>query len=190
MVGGRGRRQHDATAQQGRDRIIGSDGARVRLGHGIVHDAESRRAYRVRGDGLAVRHVGEVFDRSGIWEDAASGDDGGGARRQFESSVVCGRRRTECVTEVESSRDGVGVSDGARCVFWADPAHTCPSDRSHEMRGDGMGIGHVDEVSNRARSSRDPADGDDGLGHNGERESGMVHGHSTSQIRSKWKYHD
>ena len=115
----------------------------------------------MRGDGLGVGYIGKVLRRSGIGGNAASGDDGGGARRQFDSSVVCGRRRTECVTAVESSRDGVGVNDGARCVFWVDSAHKYPSGRSHEMRGDGMGVGHVGEVSNRARSSRDAAVGDD-----------------------------
>jgi hypothetical protein len=181
VVGGRGGREHDATAQQGRDRIIISDGARVGLGYRIVHDAESRRPYRVRGDGLAVRHVLEVLVWSGIGENAASGDDGGGAWRQFESSVVCGRRRrTKCVTEVESSRDGVGVNDGAWCVFWVDPADNYPSGRSHEMRGDGMGVGHVGAVSNRARRSRDEAGGDDGREHDREPKSGMVHGQSIS----------
>ena len=161
VVGGRGGREHDATAQQGRDRIIISDGARVGLGYRIVHRESAHRPYRVRGDGLAVRHVLEVLGWSGIGGDAASGDDGRGAWRQFESSVVCGRRRTECVTELESSRDGVGVNDGAWCVLWVDAAHKYPSGGSHEMRGDGMGVGHVSEVSNRARSSRDAAGGDD-----------------------------
>jgi len=77
VVGGRGGREHDATAQQGRDRIIISDGARVGLGCRILHDAGSRRPYRVRGDGLAVRLVCEVLGWSGIGGNAASGDDGG-----------------------------------------------------------------------------------------------------------------
>ena len=119
VVGGRGGREHDATAQQGRDRIIISDGARVGLGYRIVHRESARRPYRVRGDGLAVRHVLEVLGWSGIGGDAASGDDGRGAWRQFESSVVCGCRRTECVTELESSRDGVSVNDVARSKCWA-----------------------------------------------------------------------
>ena len=189
VVGGRGGREHDATAQQGRDRIIISDGARVGLGYCIVHDSGSRRPYRVRGDGLAIRHIFEVLGWSGIRGDASSGDDGGAAWRQFEWSVVCGRRRTECVTELESRRDGVGVNDGAWCVLWVDPAHKHPSGRSHEMRGDGMGVGHVGEVSNRARSPRDAAGGDDGGEYDGEPKSGMVHGQCISQIRSKWKQH-
>jgi hypothetical protein len=117
------------------------------------------KSYRKLATGDTVNRAarGEVS----VTGDAAGGDDGGGAWRQFESSVVCGRRRTECVTAVESSRDGVGVNDGAWCVFWVDPAHKYPSGRSHEMRGDGMGVGHVGEVSNRARSSRDAAAGDD-----------------------------
>lgn len=183
VVGGRGGREHDATAQQGRDRIIISDGARVGLGYRIVHRESAHRPYRVRGDGLAVRHVLEVLGWSGIGGDAASGDDGRGAWRQFESSVVCGRRRTECVTELESSRDGVGVNDGAWCVLWVDAAHKYPSGGSHDMRGDGMGVGHVSEVSNRARSSRDSAGGDDGREHDGEPKSGMVRGQSISWIR-------
>ena len=77
VVGGRGGREHDATAQQGRDRIIISDGARVGLGYRIVHRESAHRPYRVRGDGLAVRHVLEVLGWSGIGGNAASGDDGG-----------------------------------------------------------------------------------------------------------------
>jgi len=77
VVGGRGGREHDATAQQGRDRIIISDGARGGLGYRIVYRESAYRPYRVRGDGLAVRLVCEVLGWSGIGGNAASGDDGG-----------------------------------------------------------------------------------------------------------------
>ena len=44
-----------------------------------------------------------------------------------------------------------------------------------------MGVGHVGEVSNRARSSRDAAAGDDGREHEGKPKSGMVHGQNGTE---------
>jgi hypothetical protein len=73
----------------------------------------------MRGVGVGVGDIGKVLGRSRIEGHVAGGDDGWAPWRQFESSVVCGRRRIECVTELESSRDGVSVNDVARSKCWA-----------------------------------------------------------------------
>ena len=171
------------------DRILVSDGARVGLGHHGIHRARSWRPYGMRGDGLGVRHVCEVLGGSGIRGHAAGVDDGRGAWRQYEPRVVCGRCRSEYGTECEPSRDRVGISDCAWRVNGWENTLTCSPGWAHRMRGDGMGVGHLGEVSCRARGSRDPAGGDDGGEHCGQSKSGMVRRPSILQPRPKRKLH-
>lgn len=165
VVGGRGGHEHDATGQRGLDRILISDGARVGLRHRIAHREGAFRPYGVRGVGLGVRHVCEVHGRSGVGGHTAGADDGRGAWRQYEPRVVCGRCRGEYGTGGESSRDRVGISDGTRSELGACTIYRKGARGSHGMRGDGMGVGHLGEVSRRARGSWDPAGGDDGGKH-------------------------
>jgi len=176
VVGGRDGHEHDATGQRGLDGILVSDGARVGLGHHGIHRARSWRPYGMRGDGLGVRHVCEVLGGSGIRGHAAGVDDGRGAWRQYEPRVVCGRCRSEYGTECEPSRDRVGISDGTRSKLRACTIYRNGSRGAHRMRGDGMGVGHLGEVSCRARGSRDPAGGDDGREHCGQCKPRMVNG--------------
>ena len=183
VVGGRDGHEHDATGQRGLDGILVSDGARVGLGHHGIHRARSWRPYGMRGDGLGVRHVCEVLGGSGIRGHAAGVDDGRGAWRQYEPRVVCGRWRSEYGTECEPSRDRVGISDGTRSKLRACTIYQNGSRGAHRMRGDGMGVGHLGEVSCRARGSRDPAGGDDGGEHCGQSKSGMVRRPSILQPR-------
>ena len=165
VVGGRDGHEHDATGQRGLDRILVSDGARVGLGHHGIHRARSWRPYGMRGDGLGVRHVCEVLGGSGIRGHAAGVDDGRGAWRQYEPRVVCGRCRSEHAEKSKQGGNGNGISDGTRSKLGGVTDHRNGARGTHRMRGDGMGVGHLGEVSCRARGSRDPAGGDDGRSH-------------------------
>ena len=62
----------------------------------------------------------------------------------------------------ECRRDGIRVGDGARVEHGTDDVHGTHPGREHDMRGDGVGVGDVGEVPDRARLAGHASGGDDG----------------------------
>ena len=78
--------------------------------------------------------------------------------------IFGGRGGLERDASTEPSGDRVGVGDGARGEPGACDVHGAGSGGAHGMRGDGVGVGDIDEVQGDAWSPGDTAAGDDGGG--------------------------
>jgi hypothetical protein len=133
---GRGEFERDAAVEPGWDWVGVGDGARVGSGSGLAHGAGSSWTDRMRGDGVGVGDVGAVPGGAWCSGHSAGCDDGGGARRERERDVLCGRGEFECDAAIESGWDGVGVGDGARVWSWAGGVYGAGADRADGMRGD------------------------------------------------------
>ena len=120
----------------------------------------------MRGDGVGVGDIGEV---SGVCvcssRDKAGGDDGGGAGRECDAGMVRGFAFYEHDAVEEQGRNGVADGDGARGEHGACDVHWKNTGGAHGMRGDGVGVRDIGEVSGVCVcSSRDKAGCDDGGG--------------------------
>ena len=80
-------------------------------------------AYGMRGHRMGGGHVGEVFDRTRGSRVTSSCDDGGSQHTKRERGVVGGDSGYEPDASLESSRDRIDVSDGARQGAWIDLLH-------------------------------------------------------------------
>ena len=113
----------------------------------------------MRGDGVGVGDIGEVQGDARSPGDTAAGDDGGGAGREQDAGVVGGRWGIERDASTQSGGDRVVVGDGARGRHGAFEEHWTGSEGAHGMRGDGVGVGDIDEVQDVARGTGISTDG-------------------------------
>ena len=100
-----------------------SDGARVEPWAFGFHGDGAVRADRMRGDRVGVGDIGEV--QSAAWGsgDAACGDDGRGAAKQRDCSILDGRWESERDEGIQQGRDRLGVDDGAWGWLWGCGVH-------------------------------------------------------------------
>jgi hypothetical protein len=164
VVGGRGGLERDGSTEPSGDRVGVGDGARGEHGACDVHGTGSGGAHGLRGDGVGVGDIGEVPGDARSAGDAAGDDDSGGAGRQRDAGVVNELGRLKRDDATEPSGDRVGVGDGARGEHGACDVHGTGSGGAHGLRGDGVGVGDIGEVSGDARSAGDAAADDDGGG--------------------------
>jgi hypothetical protein len=176
LVSGCGRAQHGTQEQPCRDRIGVSDGAWIKHGAGIVHGAGAGGADGVRGDRVGVGDIDEVSDGAGASGDTSGGDDGRGAGQQRDARLVSGCVRAEHGTQEQPCRDRIGVSDGAWIKHGAGIVHGAGAGGVDGMRGDRVGVGDIDEVSDGAGASGDTSGGDDGRGAGQQRDARLVSG--------------
>ncbi len=130
----------------------------------------------MRGDRVGVGDIGAVPCGARGSGDASCGDDGRGAIRQFERSILDGYWPDELVEGSQQGGDRVSIDDGTRgehgaCRFDGDGAV-----RGDGMRGDRLGVGDIGAVPCGVRGSGDASCGDDGRGEGRERDRGMVGG--------------
>ena len=111
---------------------------------------------------MGVGDISEVSGDSWGSGDTAGGDNGRGAGRERDTGLVGGLGRTERDAQAEPGGDRVGVSDGARVEHGACDVHGAGSGGADGVRGDGVGVGDISEVSGDAWGSGDTAGGDDG----------------------------
>ena len=116
----------------------------------------------MRGDGLGVGDIGEVHGDARSSRDATDGDDGGGARRERDASVVGGPGVGERDAGGQCRGDRIGVGDGTWVGHGADGVHGGRAMGKDEVRGDGVGVGDVGEVPGGTGGTGDAAGGDDG----------------------------
>ena len=161
LVRGRYRTEHYAPRQQSWIGIGIDDGARGKHGRSRLHDKRSTRTHGVRGDGLGVGDLGEV--PCGAWGRRHSSccGDSGRAARKLESGMDSGCIRAELDASRQPRRHRIGIDDGARVRHGGSRAYRPGSDRTHGMRGDGLGVGDVGEVPRWARIRRQSSDCDD-----------------------------
>ena len=126
-----------------------------------IHSARAEGADGMRGDGVGIGHVDEVQGRAGGLGDAAGGDDGRRAVRDCYSTFFSGLDWAERAVILESAAYRVRVSDDARDKHGDCGVHSARAGGADGMRGDGVGIGHVDEVQGRAGGIGDAAGGGD-----------------------------
>ena len=82
------------------------DCARRQHGGGRVHRACEDVTNRMRGDNLAIRHIGEMPIRSGIIRDTAGSDDGRTANREHNGDVVNKRTQHQRDTRLQPKCPG------------------------------------------------------------------------------------
>ena len=113
---------------------------------GGVHGARAGWADGMRGDGLGIGLVGEVQSRAGDIGDAAGGGDCWAEDREHIGGVVF--QRFVCQWNPWYQRCGFRscVDDSTCGQYWAGRIHSARSGWADGMRGDRVGIGHVDEV--------------------------------------------
>ena len=99
--------------------------------------------------GYVIFHEGSGYDST-----AGRHLDGGVVDR-FAPAERRGAGQSGC-------RHGVGIGDGAWRWAWAGGVHGGGTDRADGMRGDGVGVGDVDQVPGGPRCARHAADDDDG----------------------------
>ena len=128
----------------------------------------------MRGDGVGVGDIGEVHGDAWGGGDTTGGDDGRGAGRERDTGMVGGRCGAERDASAEPSGDRVGVSDGTRGEHGACDVHGEGSGGAHGMRGDGVGVGDVGEVSGGAWITGHTTRSDDGRRSRRELVSGVV----------------
>ena len=174
MVGGLGGSEWDAAWQPGLDGVGVCDSAGVKLGAFDVHGEVTGRANGMRGDGVGIRDVCEMFSRSEHDGKSARCDDGGGSCGKREPWMVGGHGRHELHAKVKSCRDRIRVLDDPWRRYGSFDVHREVAAGDHGMRGNRVGIGHVGEVSSGARGSWEPAGGDDVGRKDRKHQPGMV----------------
>jgi len=135
----------------------------------------------MRGHRLGVGDVGAVS--CGAWGSrvTSGGDDGRGAGWERQPDVVHGHGRTKQDAASEQRRHGIGVDDGTWIEHGGGCIYSAGEGGTHGMRGDGVAVGDVGAVSCGSRGRRDTSGGDDGRGAGGERDAGLVGGHSRTE---------
>jgi hypothetical protein len=147
MVGRLVGAEHDAWAEPSGDRVGVSHGARIEHGACELHREDTGRADRLRGDCMGVGDISEV--RVDAWGSGhtSGGDDGWLAGRERDTGVVGRRCGAEQDAWAEPSGDGVGVSHRARIEHGLRELHRKEYAGADGLRGDGMGVGDISEVS-------------------------------------------
>jgi hypothetical protein len=164
MVGRRCGAEQDAWAEPSGDRVGVSHGTWNEHGACELHIDYSGGADGLRGDGMGVGDISEV--RGDAWGPGHTrcGDDGRGAGRECYTGVVGRHGGAEHDARAEPSGDRVGVSHGARIELGAWQQLRECAGGADGLRGDGMGVGDVSEVSEDAWGSGHMSGGDDGRG--------------------------
>jgi len=162
MVIGRIGAELDSPGQPCWPRIGVGDGARVKHGACELHRPCSGGAHGMREYGVGVGDLSEVPGRHGISGHSSCGDDGRRQGRECNAGIISGCIRAERDVLPESSRHGIGISDGVRVANWARDLHQPSSGGPHGMRVDRVGVGDLGEVSDGTWSSGHPASRDDG----------------------------
>jgi hypothetical protein len=181
MVGRHGGAEQDAWAEPSGDRVGVSHGARIEHGACKLHRKGSGGADGLRGDGLGVGDIIEVSCDAWGSGNTSSGDDGRGAGRERDTSMVGRHGGAEQDAWAEPSGDGVGVSHGARIEHGACKLHRKGWGGADGLRGDGLGVGDISEVSGGFWGSGHTSGGDDGRGAGRERHGGMVGRHGGAE---------
>jgi hypothetical protein len=147
MVGRLVGAEHDAWAEPSGDRVGVSHGARIEHGACELHREDTGRADRLRGDCMGVGDISEV--RVDAWGSGhtSGGDDGWLAGRERDTGMVGRRCGAEQDAWAEPSGDGVGVSHRARIEHGLRELHRKEYAGADGLRGDGMGVGDISEVS-------------------------------------------
>jgi hypothetical protein len=186
LVFGLRRTEQDAAIEPRWHGIGVDDG--TRFWHGGcsgLHRPGEGGAHGMRGDGVAVGDIGSVSCGARYRRDAASGDDGRGARRKRKPGLVGGLRITARHAEREWNTQprwhGIGVDDGARIGNGIGIIYSAGEGRAHGMRGHGVDISNVGAVSCGARGRRITTGGDNDRGTGGKRDAGVVGRHTRTE---------
>ena len=131
----------------------------------------------MRGDGVGVGDIDEVHGGTRSSGHSTGGDDGRGSRCECDAGLVDGHGGTEHGASKQPGGHGLGIGDGAWGKHGAGGVHGQGSGGADGMRGDGVGVGDIDEVHGGTRSSGHTTGGDDGRGARCERDAGLVDGH-------------
>jgi hypothetical protein len=177
MVGRHCSAEQDAWAEPSGNGVGVSHGIRIEHGARELHREGSGGADGLRGDGLGVGDISEV--RCNAW---------GvghttirlfclGAGRKRDTGMVGRHGRAEQDARAEPSGDRVGVSHGARIEHGACKLHIYYYVGADGLRGDGMGVGDLSEVSRYAFPSWLTSGDDDGRGAGRERDTVVVSRH-------------
>ena len=127
----------------------------------------------MRGDRVGVGDIGEVSGRTRDKRHPTRGDDGRGSGGKRNTGLVGGHGRIEHDASGQPSRDRIGIGDGARGKSGTRCVHGQDASRADGMRGDGVGVGDVGEVSGGTRVTRHSPSGDDGRGSIRQRITGL-----------------
>ena len=123
------------------------NGAWIWAGTGSADDDGTRRADRMRGDGVGVGDVGAMHDgRAGDARHRRCCNDGRGARWEHDGGVLDGRREHERGISQQCSRNRLVIRDGAWIRAGTGGADGDGPRRTDGMRGDGVGVGDVGAV--------------------------------------------
>jgi len=136
----------------------------------------------MRGDGVGVGDIGEVPGDAWKTGDTAGGDDGRGAGSERDTGMVGGLGVFDRDATAEPSGDRVGVGDDPRVGHWVCDLHGAGSGGAHGMRGDGVGVRDIGEVSGDAWRSGDTASGDDSRGAENKHDAGMFDRHEVVEL--------
>jgi len=115
------------------------------------------RRIRVEGGDIGAVH-------GGAWGsgDAACGDDGRGAIRQQDRSILDGHWQGERDEGLQQGGDRVDVGEGVRGWLCGSGIDGEGAVRTDGMRGDKVGVGDIGVVQGGAWGSEHAACGDDG----------------------------
>jgi hypothetical protein len=162
MVGRHGSAEQDAWAEPSGDRVGVSHGARIEHGACQPLREGSSGADELRGDGMGVGDISEMsFDAWGFgnttirffrWS----------AGRERDTGVVGRHGGSELDACSKPSGDRVGVIYDAWIEHGVCGAHMDDSGGADGLRGDGMGVGDISEVSSVTSPFGLTSGGDDG----------------------------
>jgi hypothetical protein len=171
----------DSQSEPSGDGVGVSLGARIEYGACELHREGSSGADGLRSDGMGVGDISEVSGDAWGLGHTSGGDDGRGAGRERDTGMVGRYGSAEKDAWAEPSGDRVGVSHGAWIEHGAYELHREGSGGADGLRGDGMGVGDISEVSGDAWGSGNTRGGDDGRGAGRERDTGMVGRHGGAE---------
>jgi hypothetical protein len=131
----------------------------------------------MRGDSVGVGDIGAV--QGGTWGsgDTTGGDDGRGAEREQDGSVLSGPWLYEHYISKEPSGVGIGISNSARVESCACFLHSDCTVRADGMRGNRLGVGNISAVQGRTRGSGDEESAVDGMGAFRQWDCSILNGH-------------
>jgi hypothetical protein len=184
MVGRHVTAEQDAWAEPSGDRVGVNHGTRIEHGVCEPHTEGSSGAHGLRGDGMGVGDVSEVSGDAWDSGHTTGGDDGRGAGRELDTGMVGRYSWAEQDAWAEPSGDRVGVSHGARIEHGTCELLWECSVGADGLRGDGMGVGDISEMSFDAWGSGHTRGGDDSRGSGRQRDTGMVGRHGRAELDS------
>ena len=118
----------------------------------------------MRGDRLGVGDIGAVPCGARGSGDASCGDDGRGAARQRDRSILDRHLQGELDVGTQQGGDRDFIRDGTRGWVWCCGFDGDGAVRGDGMRGDRVGVGDIGAMPCGARGAGDASCGDDGWG--------------------------